>query len=87
MAFSDIRVCISVYARPDPRLGTWYRLAIRARWPAHLVWAVTRRKTSGPLPAELSRAPLPNLQMVYYDLPSARVWKHGQIGIKVYYRL
>ena len=89
MASSDIHVCISAYAC-DPTRGSepgigWNIVQEVAR--RHRVWAITRRKNEPAIAAELSRAPLPNLQMVYYDLPTARAWKHGQIGIEVYYRL
>jgi glycosyltransferase involved in cell wall biosynthesis len=89
MASSDIHVCISAYAC-DPTRGSepgigWNIVHEVAR--RHRVWAITRRKNEPAIAAELSRAPLPNLQMVYYDLPAARAWKQGQIGIEVYYRL
>ena len=54
----------------------------------HPVWAITRRKNEAMISAELQRAPLPKLRMIYFDLPKALlVWKKGQAGIEAYYRL
>jgi glycosyltransferase involved in cell wall biosynthesis len=54
----------------------------------HRVWAITRRKNEAAISAELQRAPLPKLRMVYFDLPKPLLaWKKGQVGIEVYYRL
>ena len=54
----------------------------------HRVWAITRRKNEAAISAELQRAPLPKLRMIYFDLPKPLlVWKKGQVGIEVYYRL
>ena len=50
----------------------------------HRVWAITRRKNQAAISAELQRAPLPNLRMIYFDLPKPLlVWKKGQVGIEL----
>jgi glycosyltransferase involved in cell wall biosynthesis len=90
MDLRDIRICISAYAC-DPTRGSepgigWNLVREVAR--RHRVWAITRRKNQTIISRELQRAPLPNLSMVYFDLPkSALGWKRGRLGIEVYYRL
>lgn len=85
-----LRVCISAYSC-DPTKGSepgvgWNLVREVAR--RHRVWAITRRKNEAAISAELQRAPLPTLQMIYFDLPKPLlVWKKGQVGIEVYYRL
>ena len=85
-----MHICISAYAC-DPSRGSepgigWNLVREIAR--RHRVWAVTRRKNRPAISRELERAPVPNLEMVYHDLPDAAlVWKRGQIGIEIYYRL
>ena len=69
----------------EPGIG-WNVVREAAR--RHQVWAITRRKNEAAICAELQRAPLPNLHMVYVDLPApARAWKRGQLGIEAYYRV
>ena len=90
MDLRDIHICISAYAC-DPTRGSepgigWNLVREVAR--RHRVWAITRRKNQAVISAELERAPLPNLRMVYFDLPkSVLALKQGQAGIEVYYRL
>jgi glycosyltransferase involved in cell wall biosynthesis len=90
MNLGDIHICISVYSC-DPTRGSepgvgWNFVREAAR--RHRVWAITRRKNQAVISAELQRAPLPKLRMVYFDLPKPLlVWKKGQVGIEVYYRL
>jgi glycosyltransferase involved in cell wall biosynthesis len=90
MNLGDIHICISAYSC-DPTRGSepgvgWNFVREVAR--RHRVWAVTRRKNEEAISAELQRAPLPKLRMVYFDLPKPLlVWKRGQVGIEVYYRL
>jgi glycosyltransferase involved in cell wall biosynthesis len=90
MDLRDIHICISAYAC-DPTRGSepgigWNLVREVAR--RHRVWAITRRRNQAVISTELERAPLPNLRMVYFDLPdSALAWKRGQVGIEVYYRL
>jgi glycosyltransferase involved in cell wall biosynthesis len=90
MDLRDVHICISAYAC-DPTAGSepgigWNLVREVAR--RHRVWAITRRKNEQAISAELQRAQLPKLRMVYFDLPkSLRVWKKGQLGIEVYYRL
>ncbi len=90
MDLRDMHVCISAYAC-DPNRGSepgigWNVVREVAR--RHRVWAITRRKNETAISRELQRAPLPNLNMVYFDLPpTARAWKRGQLGIEAYYRL
>jgi glycosyltransferase involved in cell wall biosynthesis len=85
-----MNICISAYAC-DPTRGSepgigWNLVREVAR--RHHVWAVTRRKNERAITAELSRNPLPNLRMVFVDLPRPLLaCKRGQLGTEVYYRL
>jgi glycosyltransferase involved in cell wall biosynthesis len=86
----DIRICISAYAC-DPTRGSepgigWNVVREMAR--RHRVWALTRQKNELAITAALQQEPLPNLQMVYFDVPSSlRFWKRGKPGIEAYYAL
>jgi glycosyltransferase involved in cell wall biosynthesis len=52
----------------------------------HRVWAITRRKNEPAISAELRRTSLPNLEMVYFDLPRpVLALKKGALGIDAYY--
>jgi len=90
MDLGDIHICISAYAC-DPTRGSepgvgWNIVREVAR--RHRVWAITRQKNQAVISAELQRAPLPKLQMIYFDVPKPlRVWKKGKVGTEVYYRL
>ena len=90
MDLRDIHICISAYAC-DPTRGSepgigWNIVREVAR--RHHVWAITRRKNEAAISAELQRAPLPKLRMIYFDLPAPLlVWKRGAIGIDTYYWL
>ena len=90
MDLRDIHVCISAYAC-DPTRGSepgvgWNMVREVAR--RHRVWAITRRKNEAVISAELQRAPLPKLRMVYFDLPKRLLaWKKGPMGIAMYYDL
>lgn len=90
MDLRDIHICMSAYAC-DPTRGSepgvgWNLVREAAR--RHHVWAITRRKNQPAIAAELQRAPLPKLRMIYFDAPQALLaWKRGQLGIEVYYRL
>jgi glycosyltransferase involved in cell wall biosynthesis len=90
MDLRDIHICISAYAC-DPTRGSeagigWNMVREVAR--RHHVWAITRRKNQTAVAAALDRIPLPNLRMVYVDLPKpALVWKQGRLGVEAYYRL
>jgi glycosyltransferase involved in cell wall biosynthesis len=90
MDLRDIHICISAYAC-DPTKGSepgvgWNLVREVAR--RHRVWAITRRNNQPAISAELERAPLPKLRMVYFDLPERLlVWKKGPVGVDVYYRL
>jgi glycosyltransferase involved in cell wall biosynthesis len=90
MDLRDIHICMSAYAC-EPTSGSeagvgWNLVREVAR--RHRVWAITRRNNKAAISAELQRAPLPNLRMIYFDVPKPLlVWKKGQVGIDVYYRL
>jgi glycosyltransferase involved in cell wall biosynthesis len=90
MDLRDIHICISAYAC-DPTRGSEPGIGwnlVREVAKRHRAWAVTRRKNEVPITAELQRAPLPNLQMIYVDLPKPlRIWKKGHLGVDLYYRL
>lgn len=69
----------------EPGVG-WNLVREMAR--RHRVWAITRRKNEPAIADALQRAPLPNLRMVYLDVPRRLLaFKRGQIGIEIYYRL
>src|SRR5688500_10964699 len=90
MDLKDIHICISAYAC-DPTRGSepgvgWNLVRGVAR--RHRGWAITRRKNEAVISAELQRSPLPKLRMLYFDVPRPLlVWKKGQLGIDMYYRL
>jgi glycosyltransferase involved in cell wall biosynthesis len=90
MDLRDIHICISAYAC-DPTRGSEPGIGwniVREVASRHRVWAITRRKNEAVISAELQRAPLPNLRMIYFDLPKwLLAWKKGPVGIDVYYRL
>ena len=90
MDLRDIHICISAYSC-DPTGGSEPGIGwniVREVSSRHRVWAITRRKNQAVISAELQRAPLPQLRMIYFDLPKQLlVWKKGQVGIELYYRL
>ncbi len=90
MDLRDIHICISAYAC-DPTRGSEPGIGwniVREVAKRHRVWAITRRKNETAISALLQHSPLPNLRMIYFDLPpKLLVWKKGQVGIKLYYRL
>lgn len=54
----------------------------------HEVWVLTRANNRAVIEAELAQHPLPNLHVVYHDLPPwARFWKRGPRGVEAYYYL
>jgi glycosyltransferase involved in cell wall biosynthesis len=54
----------------------------------HRVWVITRANNRSRIEKEASLDSNPNLNFVYYDLPSwARFWKNGARGIQLYYYL
>jgi glycosyltransferase involved in cell wall biosynthesis len=85
-----LRVLISAYAcepgrGSEPGVG-WNAAVEAAR--RHDVWAITRANNRPVIEAELARKPIPNLHMVYYDLPRwTRWWKRGAGGTRIYYYL
>jgi glycosyltransferase involved in cell wall biosynthesis len=90
MDLKDIHICISAYAC-DPTKGSEPGIGwniVKEVAQRHRVWAITRRKNEPAISAELQRAPLANLRMIYFDLPrSVLAFKRGQVGIEWYYRL
>lgn len=84
------RVLISAYAcepgkGSEPGVG-WN--LVRRMTENHDVVVVTRENNRSAIEWELDRAPVPNLTVLYYDLPDwASFWKQGQRGIQLYYYL
>lgn len=85
-----MRVLISAYAcepgkGSEPYVG-WNLPVHLARH--HELWLLTRANNRTVVDAELRKAPVPNLHVVYLDLPRwARFWKKGSRGIHAYYYL
>jgi glycosyltransferase involved in cell wall biosynthesis len=85
-----LQVLVSAYAcepgkGSEPYVG-WNMPIHLARH--HDVWLLTRANNRGIIEAELRKRPIPNLNMVYFDLPGwARFWKKGHRGIHLYYYL
>ena len=83
-----MRVLVSAYAcepgkGSEPGAGWSWALA-SAR--DHDVTVLTRANNRGPIEAAAVEGPLP--RFVYLDLPaSARLWKRGQRGVRLYYLL
>ena len=85
-----LKVLISAYACEPGRgsePGVGWNVAVEAA-RRHEVWVITRANNRPVIEAELARTPIPNLHMVYYDLPRwARWWKRGARGTRLYYYL
>lgn len=85
-----LKILISVYAcRPDkgsePGVG-WNMAKELARH--HRVWALTRAENRSAIEAELAARPIPNLTVLYPDLPAwARWWKTEQRGFHLHHYL
>ncbi|MGH2533357.1 MAG: glycosyltransferase family 4 protein [Thermomicrobiales bacterium] len=85
-----MRVLMSAYAcepnrGSEPGVG-WNWALQAARF--HEVWVLTRANNRAAIDAELQRRPVPNLHLVYHDLPRwARFWKRGGRGVHLYYLL
>jgi glycosyltransferase involved in cell wall biosynthesis len=85
-----LKVLVSAYAcepgrGSEPGVG-WHVVVEAARH--HEVWAITRANNRSVIEADLARNPIPNLHLVYYDLPRwARWWKRGGRGTRLYYYL
>ena len=90
MGDKRLRVLLSAYAC-EPGMGSepgvGWNLAVHLA--KHVdVWVLTRTNNRPAIEMELSRNPVPRMQVVYYDLPRwARVWKRGQRGVQLYYYL
>ncbi len=84
------KVLISAYAcRPDqgsePGVG-WN--VMREIVKQCQVWTLTRSDNRPTIEAELTKNPIPGLQVIYYDLPAwARWWYRGQQGVQLHYYL
>ncbi len=86
------KVLLSAYAcEPDrgsePEVG--WRWAVELAGLGYQVWVLTRANNRAAIERGLaSRAPVPGLHFVYYDLPGwARWWKKGGRGVRLYYVL
>ena len=85
-----LNVLISAYAcepgkGSEPYVG-WNMPLHLAQY--HSVWLLTRANNRAAIEAELKSTPIPNLHVVYFDLPKwARFWKKGNRGIHLYYYL
>ena len=87
---TPLKILVSVYAcRPDkgsePGVG-WNMAKELATY--HQVWAVTREDNRAAIESELSSRPIPNLTVLYNDLPSwARWWKTENRGVHLHHYL
>lgn len=85
-----LKVLISAYAcepgkGSEPGVG-WNTTLEAAR--RHDVWVITRANNRPVIEAQLAREPVPNLHMIYYDLPRWMCWwKRGAHGARLYYYL
>ena len=85
-----MRVLISAYAcepgrGSEPGVG-WNWAQQMGRY--HEVWVITRTNNQKPIEKALAMKPLPNVHLVYFDLPRwARFWKKRQRGMHLYYYL
>jgi len=54
----------------------------------HEVWVLTRANNRQVIEDELTRNPVPGLNLIYHDLPAwSRFWKRGEKGVQLYYYL
>lgn len=85
-----LKVLVSAYACEPERgsePGVGWNVAVEAA-RRHEVWVITRANNRTVIETELARHPLPDLHVVYHDLPQwARWWKRGVYGTRVYYYL
>lgn len=87
---SALNVLMSAYAcRPDkgsePGVG-WNMAKEMANH--HHVWVITREDNRQAIESELAANPIPNLQVIFYDLPIwARWWKTQQRGVHLHHYL
>jgi glycosyltransferase involved in cell wall biosynthesis len=85
-----MKVLMSAYAcepnkGSEPGVG-WNWALQGARF--HEVWVLTRANNRDAIEAELKCSPVPNLHIIYHDLPRwARLWKQGGRGVWLYYLL
>ncbi len=86
------KVLLSAYAcepgrGSEPEVG--WRWAVELAGLGYQVWVLTRANNRAAIERGLaSRAPIPSLHFVYYDLPGwARWWKKGGRGVRLYYVL
>lgn len=81
-----LKVLISAYAclpnrGSEPGIG-WNTACEMAKH--HTVWVVTRGDNRSAIEAELARHPVPNLHIVYHDLPG---WTRNRRALQLHYQL
>ena len=87
---APLKILVSVYAcRPDkgsePGVG-WNMAKELSKY--HQVWAITREDNRATIEAELSSHPIPNLTVLYHDLPTwAKWWKTENRGVHLHHYL
>jgi len=85
-----VKVLLTAYAC-EPNKGS--EPAVGWQWVQQIarfgdVWVITRANNRERIEAALLDNPLPTARWIYVDLPGwARFWKHGELGIHVYYFL
>lgn len=86
----SLKVLLSAYAcRPDKgsEPGVGWNMA-KELVKRHQVWVMTREENREAIEAELSRHPIPNLHVLYPDLPPwARWWRKEQQGVHLHHYL
>ena len=84
------KVIASAYAC-EPQKGSEPGIGwniVRELTHRHALWVITRANNRAVIEAALQEHPLPNLEVVYFDLPPwACWWKHGTRGLQLYYYL
>jgi glycosyltransferase involved in cell wall biosynthesis len=85
----QLKVLISAYAcRPgegsEPGIGWEVALEMAKR---HRVWVLTRENNREAITAGLKNYPDLPLQVVFYDMPAAALWRRGQGSVHLHYYL
>ena len=85
----NLKVLLSAYAcRPglgsEPSIG-WNTACELSKY--HQVWLFTRENNREAISAELKAHPIPQLQIVYYDLPKFQWWRKSLLGVHIHHYL
>lgn len=85
----SFKILLSAYAcRPklgsEPGIG-WNIACELAKH--HQVWLFTRGNNRQAIDRELNISPLPQLQVIYHDLPQSQLWRKGLLGVHLHHYL